>query len=146
MPQPGFHCRIVSCLQSSIECGVNIDQPAQMDVMSEFVDQNAFSFIRVADVSQYVFFRDRAVRIFFAPSETTCSGIPEILCRDGVKIAYFFLRQSSEFGEVGRIFVVRHDAHAGSALDHGLANIRPFCEHHIDQKGRFLESVGIHCG
>jgi len=51
-----------------------------------------------------------------------------------------------EFREVGGEFVVRDDAHAGAAFDHGGADIRAVGEHLVSEPSTLLEGEGADGG
>ncbi len=116
-----------------------------MNVVCNLMDQNAFGGIRIAVVSQQVFFTTGAIRVAFAPPGSAGSGIPEILGRKPLHIGPggFSLAKACEFRQVSREFVMSDDAQPGPTADHGLQNIRPSGQHHVDQVLGFFQCIGV---
>ena len=55
LPQPGGHGFPVGRFQARIKGWIDVDETSQMNVVREFVDQDALGRVRVAVISQQVF-------------------------------------------------------------------------------------------
>ncbi len=140
-PQPSGERGVMRGLDPRVEGGVDIAQAAQVNVMSELVDQNALRGVRIAGVGQQVLFGAGTEGVGVAAPHAAGAGIAIILGGDLRKVRHRQLGQPRPFGLVGRELIVGEDAQSRSAGDHRLADIRPLRQHQIDQVGSFLEGV-----
>ena len=144
-PQAGVHRFAITFLQAFVEGWIDILQASQMNVVRDFVDQDAFGRIRIAVISEQVLFAAGAIRVAVTSPGTTGSRIPEILGRKTLHIrpGSFPLTQTSKLRQVSREFVVSDNAEPCPAADHGLQNIRPTGQHHVDQKLGLFQCIRV---
>lgn len=111
-----------------IECGVYVCHATEVDVVGEFVDEDVFCFVGVSGVAEEVFFSTGAVWVRDAAACASGACVPEVFGGDAWEFGGEVC-EAFEFWEVCGEFVVGDDAEAGSAFDHGLADVVTFGEH-----------------
>ena len=56
LPQTGIHGSAISLLQTSVKRRINVLQASQMDVVSDFMNQDILGGIRIAGIAEQIFF------------------------------------------------------------------------------------------
>ena len=144
LPQAGLHRGVVRGSQPSVERRVHVVHAAQVDVVSDLVDQDVLRRIRIAGVAQQILFAARAVRIGFAAAHSTRSSVPVLAARQGGEVLWRRFGKTGEFRLVGGEFVPTDDAQPRAALYHRLPHIGSFGEQQIDEIRRLRECIRIY--
>ena len=65
LPKPTRHRLLIGRLQPRVKRRINADHPAQMNIMSKLMDEDAFRRIGISFIAQQILFAAGAVRICF---------------------------------------------------------------------------------
>ena len=142
-PEAFFHSGFVGLFEAWIEGGIDVVEAAEVDVVCELVDEDAFGLVGVAGVAEDVFFGTGADGIGGAAAGAASACVPVFLAGEFFEAGHGLEGHAGEFGEVGGEFVVGHDAEACSAEGHGIEDVRAVCEHEVADECGFLEGVGV---